>query len=75
MTYIWNIYEPCDPGDIGEDPFDIFVYSLRKEEAPHVGDLIYIEGSNHRVVACRADHDLSYVQVQDDAVYYKVCVV
>lgn len=75
MTYIWNIYEPADAQDMGEDPFDIFVYALRRDDAPHVGDLVYLEGANHRVVACRPDHSMTEVMVTDDAIYYKVCVV
>lgn len=75
MSYIWNIYEPCDPHDIVGDPYDIFVYSVRKDNLPHIGDLIVVEGYNHRVIACTPDHNLTEVQVGDDVLYYKVCVV
>ena len=44
MTHVWNIYEPCDPQDLGDDPFDIFVYTLRREEAPLLNAPIYLEG-------------------------------
>lgn len=75
MTYIWNIYEPCDPQDLTDDPYDIFIYSLHKDEVPHVGDLVYVEGCNHRVVACKPDYGRTEVMVVDDAVIYKVCIV
>lgn len=75
MQYIWNIYEPCDPTDINADPYDIFVYSLRKDEEPHVGDLVYVEGRNHKVIACTPDWSQTEVQAVGDDTYYKVCVV
>ena len=76
MRYIWNIYEPSDPQDINEeDPFDVFVYSQTMEEVPHTGDLIYLEGRNHRVLACAVDWNMTEAQVRNDVTYYKVCVV
>lgn len=75
MKYIWNIYEPCDPSDMNEDPYDIFVFTQTMEEVPHVGGLIYQEGRNHRVVACCVDWNLTEAQVREDVVYYKVCIV
>lgn len=76
MTYIWNIYEPADPTDISaEDPFDVFIYSQRMPQEPHQGDLVFIEGRNHRIIACVPDHNLTEAQVRSDEVYYKVCVV
>ncbi len=77
MACIWNIYEPCDPEDqeAGVDPYDIFVYALRRDEAPHVGDLVYSEGRNRKVIACTADWNMTEVQAQADDVYYKVCIV
>lgn len=75
MTYIWNIYEPIDRSDITGDPYDVFVYALRQDEAPHIGDLVYIEGSNHKVIACTPDHNMTDVQAQAGTLYYKVCVV
>lgn len=75
MSYIWNIYEPNDPHDLGEDPYDIFVYSQSMSEAPHTGDLIYLEGLNHRVVACQVDWNMTETQVLQDTIYYKVCIL
>lgn len=76
MRYIWNIYEPSDPQDVNEeDPYDVFVYSQTMEEVPHTGDLIYLEGRNHRVLACTVDWNMTEAQVRNDVTYYKVCVV
>jgi len=75
MTHIWNIYEPCDAQDIGDDPFDIFVYSLRQEEAPHVGTPIYVEGRRCRIIAVAKDHGKTEVYGFGDVEYHKVCVV
>ena len=47
MIYIWNIYEPLDEKDYDEnDPFDVFIYALRKEEAPQKNAVLYVEGKN-----------------------------
>lgn len=75
MDYIWNIYEPLDPQDLQDDPFDVFVYAQRMTDIPHQGDLVYLEGRNHRVIACRLDHNLTESQVQQNVVYYKVCIL
>ena len=76
MRYIWNIYEPSDPQDVNEeDPYDVFVYSQTMEEVPHTGDLIYLEGHNHRVLACTVDWNMTEAQVRNDVIYYKVCVI
>lgn len=75
MTYIWNIYEPCDPTDIGDDPFDIFIFTLRRDDPPHVGGQLYVEGRNRRIVTCVPDRNLTDVNVFDGECYYKVCVV
>lgn len=75
MTYVWNIYEPADPHDIGEDPFDIFVYSLRKEEAPLLNELVYIEGRRCHIISFALDHSKSEVYGFGQELYYKVCVI
>lgn len=76
MRYIWNIYEPSDLQDVNEeDPYDVFVYSQTMEEVPHAGDLIYLEGRNHHVLACTVDWNMTEAQVRNDVTYYKVCVV
>mgnify|MGYP003297202887 CR=1 FL=1 len=75
MTYIWNIYEPCDPINYDpEDPYDIFVYSLRKEDAPQPNAPMYIEGRRCRIVAIKPDTGMNSVNVSTDEKYYKVCV-
>lgn len=75
MTHIWNIYEPCDPSDLGDDPFDIFVYTLRREEKPHVGEPIYLEGRRCRIVAVAADISKTEVFGFDSEQYWKVCAM
>lgn len=75
MTHIWNIYEPCDPKDLGDDPFDIFVYTLRREEAPRLGDPIYIEGRHCRIVAIADDHSKTEVYGFGKEKYHKVCAL
>lgn len=75
MTYIWNIYEPCDPTDLGEDPFDVFVYTLRRDNPPQVGEAIYLEGRKCRIVAIAIDHSKTEVFGFGEEKYYKVCAV
>lgn len=76
MTYIWNIYEPCDPQDIRlDDPYDVFIYAQRMAEAPHIGDRVYVEGCNCRIIACRYDAGLTEAEVLGDKQYYKVCIL
>lgn len=75
MEYIWNIYEPCDPSDLGEDPFDIFVYTLRRSEPPRLGDPIYLEGRRCRIVAAVPDQSKTDVYGFGQELYYKVCAV
>lgn len=75
MEYIWNIYESLEAQDcMGADPFDVFIYSQRMTEPPHLGDCVFVEGRQCKVVACLMDRNLTDIQVQEDAVYYKVCV-
>lgn len=75
MEYIWNIYEPLEPQDLAvEDPFDVFVYSQRMDEPPHLGDCVFVEGRQCKVIACQVDRNMNDVQVQDNVLYYKVCV-
>lgn len=75
MTYIWNIYEPADPNDYDqEDPYDIFVYSLRKESAPELNAPLYVEGRMCHIIACRIDRAQNEVTVNGDECYYKVAV-
>jgi hypothetical protein len=75
MIHVWNIYEPCDPRDLGDDPFDIFVYSLRREEAPLLNAPIYLEGRRCRIVAIAKDHSKTEVFGFGEEQYHKVCVV
>jgi len=75
MTHIWNIYEPFDPEYLGNDPYDIFVYTLRRDEPPHMGDPIYIEGRHCRIVATAPDHSRTELLASDDERYYKVCAM
>jgi len=74
MTHIWNIYEPADPNNPGDDPFDIFLYSLRREEAPQLNALIYVEGKRCRAIAIAIDHSRNDVNAFDGECYYKVAV-
>ena len=75
MEYIWNIYESLESLDLTQDdPFDVFVYSQRMEEPPHLGDCVYVEGSQRKIIACQVDHNRMDVLVQEDMVHYKVCV-
>jgi len=74
MTYIWNIYEPADPVNPGEDPFDVFLYSLRKEDIPHANDIIHVEGERKRIIAIEKDHRRNELLACDEEFYYKVCV-
>ncbi len=77
MICVWNIYEPCDPHDYESDadPFDIFLYALRREDAPLASAPIYIEGRRYRIVAVAHDAALTEVSTRGDEQYYKVCVV
>lgn len=75
LQYVWNIYEPCDPSLITDDPFDVFIFSLRKDEEPHVGECIYIEGSRSRIVAIAPDHNRTEMLGDGKERYWKVCAV
>ena len=75
MIHVWNIYEPCDPAEPGDDPFDIFVYSLRREEQPLVGEPIYLEGRKCRVIAIARDQSRSEVYGFGEEQYWKVCAL
>ena len=75
MIHVWDIYEPCDPHDLGADPFDIFVYTLRREEPPHLGEPIYLEGRQCRIVAVAPDMGKTEVYGFGEEVYHKVCAV
>ena len=75
MIYIWNIYEPADPQYPGEDPFDIFVYSLRRDFAPRLNETIFLEGQRHLVFAIEADNSRNEVNpFASEEQIYKVCV-
>ena len=76
MTYIWNIYEPSDIGQYDEtDPFDVFIYSLRREEAPQLNSSLYVEGRRCRIIAITRDSKMDEVCGFGDETYYKVCVI
>ena len=76
MTFILNIYQPCDVSDYNqEDPFDIFVCTLRQEEEPQLNALVYVEGKKCRIVAVKADAKRREVSIDAEERYYKVCVV
>lgn len=76
MTYIWNIYEPCDPVNYDqEDPYDIFVYALRMEDAPLPNAPLYLEGRRRCIIAIKPDTAMNDVNVSEGESYYKVCVV
>jgi len=74
VTYIWNIYEPADAGDPGDDPFDVFLYALRKEDVPHTNDPIHVEGQRKRIIAIQKDQRRNELLASHDEEYYKVCV-
>lgn len=74
--YIWNIYEPCDPVNYDpEDPFDIFIYSLRRDDAPLANAPLYVEGRRCRIIAIVPDQAQNEVCVSGSDSYYKVCVI
>ena len=76
MIYIWNIYEPCDEENYDEnDPFDIFVYALRKEEAPQKNVILYVEGKKRRIVAVAQDRTKNDIMGFGTECYYKVGVI
>ena len=75
MTYIWNIYEPLEPGLLGPDPYDVFVYALRRDEEPRKNDLLYVEGRRCRVAAVTEDFGRNEYLAGEDERYYKVCIV
>lgn len=74
MTYIWNIYEPADTANPGDDPFDVFLYALRKEDVPHTNDTIHVDGQRKKIIAIQIDHRRNETLACDDELYYKVCV-
>ena len=59
MTHVWNIYEPCDPQDLG----------------PLLNAPIYLEGRRCRIVAIAKDHSKTEVFGFGEEQYHKVCVV
>lgn len=75
MKYIWNIYQPYDPTDLGDDPFDIFVYSIRMDEEPFLNCSLYVEGKPCKIVSIQKDHGLSETTGFDNEQYFKVAVV
>lgn len=75
MIHIWNIYEPCDPKHLNDDPFDIFVYTLRRDDPPHIGEPIYIEGRLCRIVATAPDTSRTDVLGFGLECYHKVCAI
>lgn len=74
MTHIWNIYQPADLAEPGPDPFDVFVYSLRRSDEPHLGDCIYVEGCRCKVIALAPDRNRMEMIAAQDESYWKVCV-
>ena len=76
MIYIWNIYEPLDEKDYDEnDPFDVFIYALRKEEAPQKNAVLYVEGKKRRIIAVAKDHNKDDILGFGSECYYKVGVI
>lgn len=74
MIYIWNIYEPADADYPGEDPFDVFLYSLRQEDVPHINDTIHVEGQRKKIIAIQQDHRRNELLASNEEQYYKICV-
>ena len=76
MDCIWNIYEPFEFSNYNiEDPFDVFLFSLRKNEIPQRNSFLYVEGKQRRIIAVKTDAALNEVCGFDAVSYYKVCVV
>lgn len=74
MTHIWTIYEPCDPQDLGDDPFDIFIYALRKDEEPQLGAPLFIEGRKVKIISIQLDQRRTETNGNPDEIFYKVAV-
>lgn len=74
MQHIWNIYESGDPDCPGPDPFDVFLYAIRKDEEPRYADLLYVEGQRCRVIAVAEDRGRNEVAASEEERYWKICV-
>lgn len=74
MIHIWNIYETGDPDCPGPDPYDVFVYAVRKDEEPRLNDTLYVEGCQRRVIALTADVMKNEMLANPGEKYWKVCV-
>lgn len=74
MIHVWNIYETGDPDCLSPDPFDIFLYALRREEEPHYNDCLYVEGRRCKVIAVKEDFQRNAVLSTEGERYWKVCI-
>lgn len=72
--HIWNIYETGDPECTGPDPFDIFIYAIRREDEPHMNDTLYVEGRQCKVIALMSDVMKNEMLASPGEKYWKVCV-
>lgn len=73
MTHIWNIYETGDPLEPGPDPFDVFLYMLRKEEEPVINEVLFVEGQCRRIFAIERDLRKEEAIGLPGEQYWKVC--
>ncbi|MDO4497177.1 MAG: hypothetical protein Q4B58_05045 [Bacteroidales bacterium] len=74
MTHIWNIYESGDPYEPSPDPFDIFVYTVRREQEPFINDVLFVEGECKRIFAVERDYRREENLGLPGECYWKVCV-
>jgi len=73
MTHIWNIYESVDSFEPSPDPFDVFVYMVRKEKEPVINDVLFVEGECRRIFAIERDLRKEEAIGLPDERYWKVC--
>lgn len=74
MIHVWNIYETGDPDCSGPDPFDIFLYAIRREDEPHYNDCLYVERRRCKVIAVKEDFQRNAVLSTEGERYWKVCI-
>lgn len=75
MIHIWNIYETGDSDCPGPDPFDIFLYTIRREEEPYYNDSLFVEGRLCRIIAVLEDKSRTeMLALESTEKYWKVCV-
>jgi len=73
MTHIWNIYESIDSFEPAPDPFDVFLYMIRKEEEPVINDILFVEGQCRRIFAIERDLRKEEAIGLPGEQYWKVC--